>query len=264
MNKRRAGALGAAVLCGALVAKAGSVWWQSRSGGRDGAPLAIRWEGAVNDRNSRDLGASLNACLGGTSFPADKVWRSAVWFSGWSCSGVGQPEVIYSLNYSPDRGEEFYCSDGGTNVVGRHFNTKQLNDLEFLPTWEDAAMREGACGFFRDAFNEMAQGRRLLVHCDAGRDRTGAFAALTAALAAEAHGRLDSDMVRAIECDYRKSDSLAAAKYGRMEHLLGELQRQGGVKAFFERTCAIPAAVLDGAAAAFWTGQTAAPANATK
>ena len=70
-------------------------------------PLAIRYEGFYHDMNHRDLGQSINNCLEEDIFKKDVVHRSAVWFSGWSCSKVGDPDVIFSLNYSPIKKKDF-------------------------------------------------------------------------------------------------------------------------------------------------------------
>ena len=74
-------------------------------------PLAIRYEGFYHDMNHRDLGLSINHCLEEGIFKKDVVHRSAGWFSGWSCSKVGNPDVIFSLNYSPINKERFFCHE---------------------------------------------------------------------------------------------------------------------------------------------------------
>lgn len=212
-----------------------------------GERLAIRWEGLWIDNNHRDLGASMNACLGQPVFAEGVVQRSNVWFSGWSCDGVGSPDVIYSFNRSQKRHERYFCrTKDGEDMVGRFFQDDALvlSDLEFLTTWDDPKVRSVACAFFTDSYREISQGRRILAHCDAGKDRTGTYSALTAALAAEMHGSLDSRMIEAIECDYQKSESLEKDKYGRMQRLLTELQARGGVERFFVETCQLDPAVL--------------------
>ena len=72
-------------------------------------PLAIRWEGFYHDMNHRDIGQSVNDCLEEDIFKNNVVHRSAGWFSGWSCSKVGNPDVIFSLNYSPIKKERYFC-----------------------------------------------------------------------------------------------------------------------------------------------------------
>ncbi len=220
---------------------------------REGAiPLAIRWEGLVISHNSRDVGASANDCLGKPSFRPGRLMRANGWFSGWSCSSVGDPDVIYSLNHNPVRNEVYFCRGDGKNLLGRYFNDDiVLYDLEFAKTWEDPVMRRAACGFFNDSFAELAAGKKILVHCDAGRDRTGTYAALLLALTAEARGQLDPAMLDAIECDYRKTRSLTPEKFGRMKAFVEDLARKGGVKKFFVDQCGTSPALLDAVAAGF-------------
>jgi hypothetical protein len=237
-----------AILLAAVGARALQVVLQSRQGP---GPLAVRWEGAVNDRNARDLGASLDACLGEPRFRAGVVTRAAQWFSGWSCAGIGDPDVILSLNYKPGQTERYYCRADGANRVGLVSGAaEELNDIEFTATWDDPVQRDAACWYLRQAVDALAAGKRLLVHCDAGRDRTGTFAALLAAVAAESAGGLDERMLDAIECDYRKSESLVPDKYGRMRKFLGQLRETGGATALLTRTCGIAPAEVAAASAA--------------
>jgi hypothetical protein len=232
----------------ALAVRAAVVVVQSRQGPGD---LAIRWEGYVNDHNARDLGASLNACLGEPLFRSGLVTRAAQWFSGWSCSEVGAPDVILSLNHKPAVSERYYCRAGDHNVVGLVSDaTEELNDLEFLETWNDPVQRASACWYLNEGLAAVAAGRHLLVHCDAGRDRTGTYAALLAGLAAESADRLDARTLDAIECDYRKSESLVRDKYGRMRTFLSALQSRGGVARFLRETCGTDPALVAGAAKA--------------
>jgi hypothetical protein len=257
--KRRALAafgLVVALLLAALAARGAQVLVQSREGP---GPLAVRWEGAVNDRNERDLGASLDACLGEPRFRAGVVTRAAQWFSGWSCSGVGDPDVILSLNYKPGQFERYYCRADGKNRVGLVSGAaKELNDLEFLETWDDPVQRDAACWYLHQGIDALAAGKRVLVHCDAGRDRTGTVAALLAAAAFESIGPLDERALDAIECDYRKSESLVPEKYGRMKTFLGKLHDSGGATGLLTRTCGIPAAQVAAASAALLAPEAAA------
>ncbi len=207
----------------------------------NGLPLAVRWEGFYHDHNFRDVGASLNECLGEKVFRPGVVLRSAGWFSGWDCDEVGDPDVIYSLNYSPARKERYFCQNEEAKTIGRYFNPDiQLKDLEFLPNWSNPEMKEAACAFFKDIFKSTLDQRKILIHCDAGRDRTGTYAALLAALAAESRNILDQRVVDAIECDYRKTKGMVEKKHGRMERFLLQIQKQGGITGFFEEKCRIP------------------------
>jgi protein tyrosine/serine phosphatase len=100
-------------------------------------------------------------------------------------------------------------------------------------------MADATCSFIGDALNELQQGKRLLIHCEAGRDRTGAVTALLAGLLLEDDGNLSDAEIKAIECDYRKSASLNPSKYGRIESLLRELRQMGGVRRFIAERCGL-------------------------
>lgn len=217
--------------------------------------LAIRWEGLWIDNNFRDIGESMNQCIGsGAIFAPNIILRSNVWFSGWSCNSVGNPVSIYSLNRSKVRKEVYFCrTDKNTNVVGRYFQDDDfvLNDLEFLSTWEDPKAVTIACAYFRETFKAIADGQRILVHCDAGKDRTGTYAALVTALTAERLGILNENMLDAIECDYRKSKTLEKDKYNRMRAFISEIITQGGVEQFFKTQCKIESDVLHSVADRF-------------
>jgi hypothetical protein len=235
-----------ALLIVALGARAAWMIYETRS-----APerLAIKWEGAVIDRNFRDAGASLDACLGEPLFAEGAVLRSNVWFSGWSCASIGEPDVIYSLNFDPAKGERYFCQDDGRRLVGRVFNPElKLNDLEFVETWDKPGVTPAVCAFLADAAAELAKGSRVLVHCDAGKDRTATFVALLYAMAAERRGRLDERLLTAIECDYRRSRALEADKYGRMRAFVEALTRDGGVGEFVATRCGLAPEAMDAVA----------------
>ncbi|MCG8338908.1 MAG: tyrosine-protein phosphatase [Proteobacteria bacterium] len=205
-----------------------------------GLPLAIRWEGFYHDMNLRDVGSSINRCLGENLLAETVVSRSAGWFSGWSCDKVGNPDVIYSLNYSPNREERYFCQSDSGKTIGRFFNPDiQFKDLEFIENWQDPNVRTAACRALSDMFLSILEDKKMLIHCDAGRDRTGTYSALLAAMAAEAEDRLDLQMLDAIECDYRKTKSLSKEKYGRMKQFIKSLQDEGGVASFIQQTCSI-------------------------
>jgi len=228
---------------------------------RGGPSLRVEWDGFGGRLNYRDLGVSLNECLEAVGDPPllkeGYLGRSNHKFSGFSCGRVGYPDVIYSLSYQPTRQREYFCFDDAGVKVGKHFNTTViLNDLEYTKTWENPTVRADACGFFRDSFLAIAAGKKTLVHCEAGRDRTGTYAALLQALIAELNGRLDDNMLAAIECDYRRTRSLKEYKFGRMEAFLRELRLTGGVNAFFGRFCGIePELTQKVADAMMWEGR---------
>lgn len=213
------------------------VMWQSKEGP---GKLAVRWEGFVNDANARDVGMSINRCLDEKFMTEQRLYRAAQWFSGWSCNTVGNPDVILSLNYRPGLDEHFYCRKNGANVVGQFSNFgPELSELELVETWNNPEVKESACWYFKEGMKAIVANQRLLIHCDAGRDRTGTYAAIMTALAAETAHRLDDKMLQAIECDYRRTPSLVQEKYGRMQRFISQLQRQGGVAQFLQTNCGL-------------------------
>ena len=208
-------------------------------------PLAIRYEGFYHDMNHRDLGQSINNCLEEDIFKKDVVHRSAGWFSGWSCSKVGDPDVIFSLNYSPIKKERFFCHEPEEKIIGKFFNDEiVLNDLEFISNWENEKIRIPTCLFYENILLDIIAEKKVLIHCDAGRDRSGAVSALLIAMAAEKSGLLDEKMISAIECDYRKTESLIEDKYGRMSNFIRNLINGGGVNEFLIQKCNLPTNII--------------------
>ena len=205
----------------------------------EGVPLTFKIEGALDSKlNLRDAGASINECSGEAILPEGKIWRASGFFSGWACDRVGDPDVIYSLNYSDSENRRYYCRDDEKLRIGRTFQHEMLSDLEFLSTWEtQAGMVKDSCAFFKSALSEIESGKRILMHCEAGRDRTGAMTALIAAWLLEQDGELSDAEIQAIECDYRKSASLSSDKYGRITNFLEVIRSQGGVRQFIAARC---------------------------
>lgn len=235
--------LGTAFIC--LIIFLIGIKIRSLSYSDNGPELAVRWEGLYHDYNFRDVGTSLNECLGETIFRPDVLLRAAGWFSGWSCDGVGNPDTIFSLNYAPEKAERYFCQGESRKKIGRYYNEHiKLNDLEFPATWENKNMRQSVCDFLGGIFLEMKQQKKTLLHCDAGRDRTGTIAALIAGLVAEKSSILNNRMLEAIECDYRKTTSLNREKYGRMKNFVMYLQTQGGVATFLQKQCQLDDSLL--------------------
>ncbi len=231
------------LLIGVVVFLVYAAWIKIRSldSGDDAPPLSVSWEGFYHDYNYRDLGLSLNECLGEKIFKEGMVFRSAGWFSGWDCEKIGNPDVIYSLNYSPRKKVQYFCQADASKKIGRYFNPGiLLDDLEFEKAWENEQMKQAACRFFVDIFNSVQKDKRILIHCSAGRDRTGTFSALLAGLAAERRNLLDEKMLGVIECDYRKTESLVPEKFGRMSRFLTQLKKRGTLADFFKNQCSIP------------------------
>ena len=213
----------------------GVVFLQSKEGP---GLLVVRWEGFLNNSDSRDVGASINQCLGEKLMAEQAIYRASQWFSGWSCQTVGNPELILSLNYSPAKTGNFYCRKEGRNEVGQFSPYRTaLPHLNVMTTWENPEMRRSACWYLSQGMVAMLAKKKVLVHCDAGSDQSGVYAAIVSAMVAEASQRLDKKMLQAIECDYRKSRSVSLVHYGRMEQFIKELQDRGGVSHFLQVSC---------------------------
>ena len=204
------------------------------------AALTFKWEGLLSEKiNFRDTGESINTCLGHPVLPVGRILRSSHFFSGWPCTAVGNPDEIYSLDTFPADGRKFYCRDPGGLKVGHTFQTSELNNLEFLETWTTHPdMARSACKNIHQSLVTLKAGKRVLIHCEAGRDRTGAVSAILAAFLLEKHGALDDKAIEGIECDYRKSKSLNPEKYGRIAAFLQSLIKENGsVHGFLAEYC---------------------------
>lgn len=205
-----------------------------------GDPLYIGWEGLIKDTNFRDVGTSINACAGRELLQEGRIFRANKWFSGWSCKSIGNPDIIFSLNFDPLDPEVYYCSDSQRTVVGVNMNQAiVLNDLEFLETWNNFNQRSAACRYIRSIISAVVDGKRILIHCEAGRDRTGAVSALLSALVLEDVFDSREDLGRVLECDYRKSSSLKENKFGRIARLIDDIRNHETIKGFVSRTCEI-------------------------
>jgi hypothetical protein len=205
--------------------------------------LTFKIEGFLESKiNFRDAGSSINQCADEALLPESQIMRASGFFSGWSCEKVGHPDVIYSLNYSDAEGKRYYCrgAEGQPHglLVGMYYQTIEMSDIEFLSNWSNNSEQvRSVCQFLDDGIKQIRKGKKILLHCDAGRDRTGAVIALLAAYEIEARGALSDQAIQAIECDYRKSKSLKPAKYGRIQKLLEELRASGGVRQFIRNQC---------------------------
>jgi hypothetical protein len=208
-----------------------------------GVPLTFKFEGALDSKlNFRDAGASINQCAGRKLMDEGKIFRSSGFFSGWSCDRVGNPDVIYSLNYSDQANHRYYCRGISDNPYGFNFGVffqhDEISDIEFLVSWDQKPEQvRSVCQFLHAGMNDLKAGKKILYHCEAGRDRTGAVVALLAAYELEQNGDISDAAIDAIECDYRKSKSLSPEKYGRVAVLLRELRAQGGVRGFLRSRC---------------------------
>ena len=203
-------------------------------------PLLFRWEGAIPSKvNFRDAGQSINACASKQLLPEGVILRASSFFSGWSCDEVGDPSVIYSINFHEQENRRYYCRTHTGVMIGESFQTNEISDLEFIRTWDDQPeFVAAACQYLKKGIAHVEARERFLYHCDAGRDRTGALTALLAGWLLEENGPLDDQTIEAIECDYRKSASLKPYKYGRIKLMLTSLRDQhGGVRKFLKEKC---------------------------
>jgi hypothetical protein len=213
------------------------------------------WIGFFDYRlNFRDVGESLNKCLNQNIFQSKKIYRSNRYFSGWSCNKIGNPDKIYSLNYSPWNPHSYYCKKpDNKNLFGFHPNTSfEISDIEILENWNKPEFKNTMCIFFKETFNDLINHNSFLYHCDMGRDRTGAFTAMLTMSLAEANNYPVSPMQDAIECDYQKTHSLEKNKIGKMKHFLIQMENQGGVSRFLEQTCGIDKMQIKNAARNFF------------
>tara|TARA_Y100001970_G_scaffold293056_1_gene437450 strand:- start:1365 stop:2072 length:708 start_codon:yes stop_codon:yes gene_type:complete len=202
--------------------------------------LAIRWEGFYHDMNYRDLGKSVNDCYGEKIFNENLISRSAGWFSGWSCGKIGNPDVLFSLNFSPKENKHFFCHSSDNKLIGKSFKQKiVLNDLEFIENWNNPEITETTCLYIDNIISEIILGKKVHFHCDAGRDRAGTISALIIGLTAEKKKILNQKMINAIECDYRKTKSLTSEKYGRMENFINQIRQNKSIEKFILEKCSI-------------------------
>ena len=202
--------------------------------------LVFHIEGFGNRTNYRDLGKSLNECQGLVEYNEGVLGRAKRQFSGMPCSLVGSPDMIVSLNHRIGSKKAYYCRNLPLDLkVGKHFNQhKTLHDLEFLATWKnDAVMAEEACRSIAAIIEGVNKSNHVLFHCDAGRDRTGAVAALLGGLVLEETAER-AKVVEALDCDYQKSQNLTSSYKPRIRNFLKEVYKENAsIKTFLEAYC---------------------------
>lgn len=211
--------------------------------------LKFQIEGPFNQRNFRDVSASLNSCLGESRLREGRLTRSNRFFSGWWCSLVGNPDLIVTLNYQPHRDHLYYCRNGLSDLkVGTTLRQDfEISDIEFVENWRRPEFSHLICGYVKLIAEGVRDGKQVLVHCDAGRDRTGAIAALLSAVALEQQGLEAKSLQDAIECDYRRTESLKPYKFGRMANMIQSMQNEHeSVRGFLKAKCDLDAELLDG------------------
>ena len=189
----------------------------------------------------RDVGQSLNQCLKKDVFNTGLMFRSNKYFSGWSCDKIQNPSKIYSLNYSPWNPHSYYCEKpDGSRLNGFHPNTAfEISDIENLENWKRPEFKSAMCTFFNESIHNLIKKETFLFHCDVGRDRTGAFAAMMSMIMLEQKNLVSEETINAIECDYEKTSALEKHKIGRMKNFMTEMKDKGGVSQFIENECGI-------------------------
>ncbi len=187
--------------------------------------LKFHIEGIFGSTNAnfRDVGDSINKCLGDHQLNPGVLLRANRQFSGWPCSFVGSPDKIYSLNFNHNRPRSYYCLEGLSIKKGLILNKKRFQDAEFLKKWHtDTHIRETSCKFIKSIMLDISNEEKVLVHCDAGRDRTGMASAVLAGVALEKIVSFDK-IVSALECDYQKYPTLSDSYKGRITDFITDI-----------------------------------------
>ncbi len=246
--------IGKYLAAGFLAASLFGIWFYKATYLDDG--LHVEWEGALAQLNFRDVGASINHCYEQESEPGFRfnngvLLRANKFFSGWPCRWVGDPDEIFSLNHRAGKSWAYFCVKENSKVLASHssYSKPEIVHLETLEDWEDATKNGPICNVMAQVLTTMSASRSALVHCDAGRDRTGALAAMLSALVIEAHqGSIHAGDLAAIECDYRRSQTLAREKWGMMATLLTDVKfKTGSIQRFLASRCNLSQSIVDGA-----------------
>lgn len=212
------------------------------------------WFGFFNYRiNFRDLGKSLNECLGKEQFTTGKIFRSNKNFSGWSCEKIETPNKIYSFNFNPRIPHSYYCEEpNGTRNHGISYNkTFEISEIEKIEKWNNLEFKTTLCSYFKNTLEDLVNHKTFLFHCDVGRDRTGTFAAMLAYMLLEEKNLNSPETINAIECDYEKTSALRRNQKGNMKKFLTNMETSGGVKKFIQEQCEISGELITGASHEF-------------
>jgi len=228
----------------------------------EGEGLRLEIEGLWLKNNFRDVGSSLNRCLAeeaGITAPFnDQVFmRVNKWFSGWKCENVGEPDAIFTLNYNTRHRRKYYCTRPENGILeGIYSNTTfEFHDIEMPVTWENKEFESAICMTLYGIIRKIAEGNRVLVHCEAGRDRTGAVSALIATALTPRDVMPRDQLYDALECDYRKSPTLREHKYGRIRDFMFWVESNGSARDFLAERCAIQPQLIDQATQYFLNRQ---------
>lgn len=214
----------------------------------------VFWQGAFQSRlNFRDVGESLNQCLGRQQFATDKMFRSNKFFSGWSCEKIHNPDKIYSLNYEPTQPQKYFClNENDEKQFGIAFNKNfVISDISAPSMWKSETYKQTMCAYFSNALNDLTHQTSFLFHCSVGRDRTGDFAAMLVYMLLEEKHMNTPEMIDALECDYEKTSALEKYKIGHIKDFLQQMQNDGGVKKFIQSQCNISDSLISDASENF-------------
>lgn len=225
----------------------------------NGSRLYYSFEGYYVDWNFRDVGQSINSCqismFNNVLYPSnhDLIFRSNKFFSSHSCKKIGNVDRIYSLNFTPKKAlTEYFCKkEDNSLLIGYHMNVDfTLDNIEILNNWDDTNFSSPLCTTFYSIFMDLQNNKKILIHCNAGRDRTGAVVAiLMAALFESTYGQLNADFIDILECDYRKTKRLNAKKYNTIKNMLNEiLNTYNSVNRFLHQKCLISPQIITNAA----------------
>ena len=200
------------------------------------------WLGLIKSKNFRDVGESLNDCAQENLLKSNKIFRANKYFSGWSCQSIGAPHKIYSLNFDAKNPAHYFCyEDDGDKNIGRYFNDIRITeDLANLNSWNNPKYKEDLCQFIRNILHDIENNEKVLIHCNAGKDRTGVMSALLGAVFLETTHISQKNLPKILECDYRKTKSLESFKFGFVSKMIEELfYDYGGPSLFLNKTCDI-------------------------
>ncbi len=159
-----------------------------------------------NDNDQIFLGGKKQKDL----FKTNVLFRSNRYFSGHSCSDVGNPDVIINLAYDGNPKDQTYCvGKKGNKVTAVGFASAgaPINSIEAFP-FQAEEQQKNICSAFNAGINAIASGKSVLVHCSKGKDRTGAYVGLLSYALAQASGMDSSDITLVedrITCDYLRS-----------------------------------------------------------
>ena len=232
-----------------------SVWLQFLQEQKSAEPKY--WSKFFRDMNFRDVGVSLQQCSqDNIRFSSGLMFRSTKYFSGWSCHDIGNPHDIFTLNYKPSQPQEYYCEQAdGVKHFGMRFNKHariRTRDLSSVAAWRSMEFNSVFCNYTRSIIDDLMNEKSLLIHCSAGRDRTGMLVGIIAASLMEQKDIPFETIVSLNNCDYQKTASLVKEKYGLLETTLINMKKDSGsISDFLIKTCHIDSSSLKKAATNF-------------